>query len=173
MEHCSLVFWFFFFFCNHCIYLFCFFASLQWPTYLTSVLKNRLFRFFWGLQRHPTIDRVLHGAAFERETQRRGSVQFELLLQEWALIQLTGRDACTFLAPPSPDAHPGIVLSCPQVTGVRKGNEASRVWDYREIQDTWGHQVSPEGCMKKVLGHSVPTGTIVVSQEFFTRLFLS
>lgn len=30
---------------------------------------------------------------------------------------------------------------CPQDTGVRKENEASLVWGYQEIQDTWGHQV--------------------------------
>lgn len=45
--------------------------------------------------------------------------------------------------PPSLDAHPECCV-CPQVTGVRKENEASQVWGYREIQDTWGHQVSPE-----------------------------
>lgn len=46
-------------------------------------------------------------------------------------------------APPLLDAHPECRF-CPQVTGVRKENEASRAWGYREIQDTWGHQVSPE-----------------------------
>lgn len=46
-------------------------------------------------------------------------------------------------APPSLGAHPECRV-CPQVTGVRKENEASPVWGYREIQDTWGHQVSPE-----------------------------
>lgn len=39
-----------------------------------------------------------------------------------------------------------------------------------------GHMGPPgksRRCMKKVLGHSVPTGTIIVSQEFFIQLFLN
>ncbi|TWW78767.1 hypothetical protein D4764_11G0008880 [Takifugu flavidus] len=33
---------------------------------------------------------------------------------------------------------PGLLVH--KVTGVRKENEASRVWGYQEIQETWGHQ---------------------------------
>lgn len=39
-----------------------------------------------------------------------------------------------------------------------------------------GHMGPPgksRRCMKKGLGHSVPTGTVIASQEFFTQLFLN
>lgn len=152
-EPCwNIVLWFLGgFFCNHCIYLFCFFASLQWPTYLTSALKNRLFSFFGVCK---DILPLIESSASPR-------------CRVWTWIAESELRS-VWVAPARMSTNPtnwswhlhvfGSTIAgcsswncrvCPQVTGVRKENEASRVWDYREIQDTWGHPVSPGGAWRR------------------------